>query len=172
MFIIKQLNQPDLKKVRKFYHKKQKGICPIMKQKFPVDEMVVDHKHRKKSTPIGEDDCGLVRGIIQRQANVIEGKIANAFVRYGLVKFGITIPEFLRNLADYIENPPLLKKQLIHPKEKAKAKKLKKSSYNKLKKWYSTHIGTKFPPYPKSGKLTVGLEKLFIAVEMEPEFYK
>ena len=146
-----------------------------MKQKFPVDEMVVDHKHRKKSTPIGEDDCGFVRGIIQRQANVIEGKIANAFVRYGLVKFGITIPEFLRNLADYIENPPLfrLEPRLIHPKEKAKPKKLKKASYNKLVKLMTLGIPKqKIPEYPKSKKLTVKLEKLFHEYHLIPEFYK
>jgi hypothetical protein len=167
---LKQLEQKDLKKIRVFYHKQQKNTCPILKQEFPVDDMVVDHKHRKKSTKIGKDDCGLVRGVIQRQANVIEGKISNAYVRYGLGKFNVSIPEFLRNLADYLENPPLLEKRLIHPNEKSKLKKLKKTSFNKLKKMYDGNI--KFPQYPRSGKLTVALEKLFEEYEIKPEFYK
>ena len=172
---MRQLESKDLKKVRKFFHKQQKNICPILKQEFDISEMVVDHKHRKKSTPIGEDDCGLVRGVIQRQANVLEGKISNAFVRYGMHKFGLTVPEFLRNLADYMENPPLfrLEPRLIHPKEKGKVKKLKKISYNKLKKMCITEgFKGKFPAYPKSGKLIVALEKLFDLVNLEPEFYK
>ena len=166
----KFLLQKELKKLRSVAHEKQFGVCPILNQRIPVEDMVVDHKHRTKSTTIGKDDCGIIRGVIQRQANVIEGKISNSFVRYGLGKFNISIPDFLRNLAEYLENPPLLKLNLIHPNEKPKAKKLKKLSYNKLKKMYTgKHM---FPSYPASGKLTVPLQKLYKEYKLTPEFYK
>ena len=39
---MKQLKQKDLKKIRKVYHNKQNGICPILNKKVPFDETVVD----------------------------------------------------------------------------------------------------------------------------------
>jgi len=169
---LKQLKQSDLKKVRKFYHRKQNSTCPILNQEFDISDMVVDHKHRKKSVKVGDQNCGLVRGVIQRSANVIEGKISNAYVRYGLHKFNITLPAFLRNMADYIENPPLESKRLIHPSESPKPKKLMKRSYKKLHTLYKKNpTKGKFPPFPKSGKMIKGLEKLYTHYDLKPEFY-
>ena len=48
--------------------------------------------------------------------------------------------------------------------------KLKKSSYNKLKKLYSGKA--KFPEFPKSGKLSKKLEELFSKYNLVPDFYK
>lgn len=171
---MKQLKQSDLKKIRKKYHKKQKGICPVLKQKFPESEMVVDHKHKKKSDKIGEDGKSLVRGVIQRQANVIEGKLTNAYTRYGLQKFDVSLPDFLRNLADYLENPPLLKKKFIHPSEAPKPKKLMKSSFNKLIKelTLSGCPKNKLPVFPKSGKMTIKLASLYEQFNVIPGYYK
>lgn len=77
------------------------------------------------------------------------------------------LPTILRSCADYLERKHL---PYIHPSEKPKAKKLKKSSYNKLLKAYDGKA--KFPDYPTSGKLTIKLEKLFADYSMNPEFYK
>ena len=104
---MQQIKNSELKVLRKQWHKEQGFICPILNQKIPHKDAVVDHKHRNKSTPVGKDGAGMIRGVIQRSANVIEGKLTNAYVRYGLHKFDITLPQFLRNLADYLELPPL-----------------------------------------------------------------
>lgn len=163
---MQQLKQSELKPLREKLHKEQKGICPILKQKFDIIDFVLDHQHKRVGDPIGENGDGLVRGCIHNQANVIEGKITNTYKRYGLHKF-ISLPELLRNLADYLEQDNL---PYIHPSEKAKDKKLKKRSYNTLKKAYSGKA--KFPPYPKSGKNTVPLRRLFERFNILPEFYK
>jgi len=164
---MKELKQKDLNPLRAQLHNEQNGICPILKQQFDVSEMVIDHQHKyKKSDPNGVDGAGMVRGCIQYQANVIEGKVSNAYKRYGLHKF-ISLPDLLRNLADYLEQENL---PYIHPDEVEKPKKLMKSSYNLLKSSYNGKA--KFPAYPKSGKITKPLERLFEAYKIDPQFYK
>ena len=75
----------------------------------------------------------------------------------------------LRNLADYLDQENL---PYIHPTEKPKKKKKKKSSYNKLvKELKLIDYRKKIPSYPKSGKLTKGIEELYSKCEVEPEFY-
>ena len=162
---------PDLKSFRNKHHEKQKFICPILKQKIPVDDVVVDHKHKNKNEPIGVDGKGLVRGVIQTQANALEGKISNNFSRYGLIKF-ISLPEYLRNLADYLENPPV-KPIYIHPNEETKEKKLKKNSVKKLNKLYLEKYPNRKPlSYPKSEKLTKNLRIIYKEFGLKPEFRK
>jgi len=161
-----QLKQSEIKPLRIGLHKQQGSICPILKQKFDVSEMVIDHQHKNKKTDVnGVDGGGMVRGCIHNQANVIEGKISNTYKRYGLHKF-VSLPELLRNLADYLERENL---PYIHPSEAPKPKKLKKRSYNVLKKRYDGKA--KFPPYPKTGKLTKPLVKLFEKYNIKPDFY-
>jgi len=122
---IKQITHAEFKILREKQWAIQKGICPILKIKIDYKDAVFDHKHKNKSEQIGEDGKGLLRGVIHFQANSWEGKVTNAFKRYGLHKFGISLPEALRNLADYIECPPL-KEKIVHPNERSKAKKLGK----------------------------------------------
>jgi len=163
---MQQLKQSELKPLRIRLHKEQGNICPILKQEFELSEMVIDHQHkRKKSDSNGDDGGGMVRGCIQRQANVLEGKFTNAYYRYGLHNY-VSMPEFLRSLADYLEQDNL---PYIHPTEKEKGKKLKKRCYNVLKKAYTGRA--KFPPYPKSGMLSKPLRRLFEAYDIIPDFY-
>jgi hypothetical protein len=170
----RQLRQEELTKIRRFFHRKQNNICPVLKLKVEVSDTVVDHAHKANSNNLGmPHEAGLVRGIIHRQANTMEGKITNSFIRCGLHKFDITLPNFLRELANYIENPPLLHLQLVHPSEKAKEKKLGKASFNKLEKVYVL----KYPQkkklvFPKSKKMTKLLEELFKEFNIEPTFLK
>ena len=163
---MKQLKQSELKPLREKLHKEQDNTCPVLKIKCDISEMVIDHQHKRVDDPIGVNGDGLVRGCIHNQANVIEGKITNTYKRYGLHKF-MPLPELLRSLADYLEQDNL---PYIHPSEKAKDKKLKKSSYNTLRKAYKGKA--RFPPYPKSGKLTVPLANLFERFNVLPDFYK
>ena len=161
-----QVQHKNLKKLRFKLYNKQNGICPLLKLKIPFKDAVVDHKHKTANELIGVKGAGLIRGVIHKSANALEGKILNNFKRLGLPKY-IDLPAFLRNLADYLEQEPL---PLIHPNEKPKPKHLKKISYNKLRKAYT---GTaKFPDYPKSKKLTMPLKRLFSEYNILPEFYK
>ena len=150
----------QLKKHRKRWHRQQGKTCPILKQVIPYDQTSVDHKHKRKNDPIGVNDDGYIRGVIHIQANSMEGKIANAFKRYGLNKF-IDLPTFLRNLADYLEDPPLVHKKIVHPNEMPKKKKLGKREFNKLYKHYFDIYPNKtvLPKWPKSGKATKQIKK-------------
>ena len=179
----KQLNQNDLKKIRTFFHKKiNKGICPILKMKFDAEDTVVDHAHPANSRNLGvPEEAGLIRGIIHRQANTIEGKVTNSFIRCGLHKFNITLPKFLRNLADFIEHPPMIHLNYIHPKEKPKVKRLKKTSTTKLMKLFQYHYPNRKIPgcfnyseldKKKGKKLTKALENFYVEFELEPSFLK
>ena len=170
----KKLKYNELKDVRERLHTEQNGVCPILKIEMSLSDAVVDHKHVKKGETIGDNGVGLIRGCIHKNANTVEGKILSSYRRYGIEKTGVSLPEFLRNLADYLEQEPL---PYIHPVEITKINKrirLKKSSYNELKKIHSLlGIKAKLPLYnEKTKKLTKSLSKMYERCGMEPEFYK
>lgn len=184
----RQIKQEELAKIRKFFHRKQHNICPILKMKFKEEDMVCDHAHSANARNLGRSfEAGLLRGVINRQANTMDGKITNAYIRCGLHKTDVTLPDFLRGLADFIEFPPMIKLKYIHPGEKAKAPILKKNPVKKVRQLYIARYPNKKIPevliYKKKKdkrgklkevgkKLTVGLERLFIEFNITPEFKK
>ncbi len=165
---MRQFKQKDLKPLRAKMHKQQGGVCPVLGIKVSLEDTVCDHCHANKAYVTNPKHSTLIRGIIQRYANSFEGKVVNTFIRMGLFKYGVSLVDVLRNLADYLENPPLVKYEWIHPSEKEKPRLLKKSSYNKLVKLSKKKV----PPYPKSKKLTVPLREAYITAGLEPEYYK
>jgi len=171
---MKQLKSTDIKKLKRYLHKKNKSICPVLKIKVSLDDMVIDHSHSSNARILKTNDAGLVRGAIHRGANVIEGKVTNAFIRTGLHKIdGIDIPTLLRNLADYLEDKTISKKQYIHPSEKPKEPTLSKRNFNLLAKRYKEEYpGRKELKYPKSKKLTKNLDKFYQEFNIIPEFLK
>ena len=155
----KQLRQKDISSIRdKILIEDQDGVCYICKRvpKRPT----LDHHHQKRIK-----GTGLVRGVLDSNMNVFLAKIENNASRYAIK--AEDLPEILRNVADYLEKDQY---PYIHPSEAPKAPKLKKSSYNRLKKIYD--LKRKFPEFPKSGKLTKGLTKIYEIYGIEPEFYK
>lgn len=165
--ILTQLKYTELKDLKERWYKEQDGYCPLFCKQYSLDEFVIDHFHGLKSMEIGEGGRGLCRGAIHFQANSIEGKITNAFKRYGGDKH-IDIVAFLRRLADYLEfNKIHTDEKYIHPSEKPKSPKLMKSSYNKLVK--AINGKQKIPLYTK--KFSKKLEALFIKYGIQPEFY-
>jgi len=162
-----QMKQSELASWKKEQHNLQNQICPILGVKVALDQMVVDHKHRTKSECIGADGAGLVRGVIQFQANVLEGKISNGFKRYGLHKLGVSLPTFLRNLASYLDQGCT---NLIHPSEKDKPPKIQRSCYNKLCSKMRSN-GVNVPAYPKTGALTKSLQILFTKYNVAVKYY-
>jgi hypothetical protein len=156
--MIKQLKGSEVPALRAKLLEEQSGVCPICSG--DVNSPCLDHEHTKKIKGSGQ-----VRGVICRMCNVFLGKIENNCVRYGIGLF--ELPRVLRNVADYVQKDPL---PYMHPSEAPKAPKLKKTSYNKLKKAYDGRA--KFPEYPKQKKLTKGLKALFEKYGIEPEYYK
>ena len=150
------VKRSELSEFRKDQYKKQNELCPILKQKIAIDYAVLDHKHKKKSEPVNKDNSGggLIRGVIHNSCNQVEGKIQNAYQRFGLERH-ISLPEFLRNLADYLENPPA-EQIYVHPNEwsEPKAPKLYLRDYKLVCKYWD-RISPKsktVPEYPKSGR--------------------
>lgn len=146
-----QLTKAAGDELKKELFKKYKGTCPILKKKIPFDNLYLDHKHKLKGQKAGPNGRGLVRGLIDFRANSLEGIILKKYKKSGLVN-EIDLITFLRNLADYLENPQIDFKY-IHWTEKVKPPILKKSEYNLIVKYYNViHPRAKnIPPYPKSG---------------------
>ena len=156
---MKQLKQKDVKNLKSALYQEQNGICPILNQKFDLKYFALDHQHSTLKEEIGVNGAGLCRGCIHLQANSFEGKIVNSFKRYGLNKFGLSLPDVLRNLAEYLEQDNL---PFIHPSERPKTPHLSKRCFNLLKKQHSLEYPKrKGLEYPKSKKLTKPLQKLF-----------
>jgi len=157
---LRQLKSSDIKKVRRWLLKKQNGRCAICGEnpKRPC----LDHEHKKRLK-----GTGLIRATICSNCNVFLGKAENNCVRYGI---GLKeLPRRLYQMSKYLRRPHT---HLIHPSEAPKPKKLMKRSYNKLHTLYKKNpTRAKFPPFPKSGKMIKGLEKLYSHYELEPEFY-
>lgn len=135
-----QLKGKDLKPLREKMLKEQEGFCPITKVIIDSEQAVVDHCH----------DSGFVRAVLSRSVNTAEGKCRGAWIRFAK-NTGISYGDFLRNLADYVDQQHT---NLIHPTEAPKPIKLGKRIFAKIKKEYPKLT------YPKSGKVTKGvLEK-------------
>ena len=171
---LKQLKQKDIKSMKEKLWEENEKKCPLLGIEVELDKMVLDHIHKLKGEAPSEQK-GTIRNALEFRANAMEGKITNNWKRY----FGadennhpIDLPTFLRNLADYLEKGAYQCEEgnyYIHPSEEPKQPKLMKSSYNKLKRLYTGKA--KFPEYPKSGKITIGLIKLYTDYELNPEFY-
>lgn len=174
--IIQLKNSEELRELKIKWLSEQDNKCPILKQSFEIDAYVIDHAHTKaKEDPNELDGKGFCRGAIHNCANVVEGKILKDFTRYGLGKF-ISVPDFLRNLADYLENNRFHTDTdiYIHPTEKPLKQRLSKNSYNTLVKTInSSGKKIKIPPFiDKRGNFNKKLEKLYTDFGLEPQFSK
>ena len=166
------LSQSDLKKLRDYFATNNVIFCPILKKKIDIDKTVVDHQHKLKSEE-PDKDRGQVRAILEFRANAMAGKIENLYKRYGFHKEDISLPELLRNIADYLENDSITfehpedqnKIYLIHPNEVPKRKKVSKRDLNLLIKWWSV-----LKPRAKKGpKFTYETEEFLRLLEKAKE---
>jgi hypothetical protein len=154
-----QLKSKDVPVYReKILNEDQNGRCAICGNipKIPC----LDHHHKKRVKGTGQ-----IRGVVCSNCNVFLAKSENNAVRYGISHD--ELPDILRSMANYLERKQY---ELIHPSEKTQEPKLQKTSYNVLKRVYNGKA--RFPPYPKSGKMTKPLRKLFKHFKIEPKFYK
>lgn len=78
----------------------QGGVCPLSLRPFDLRNLkdaVVDHDHQ----------TGLIRGVLSRSGNAVEGKVKNAVARWGGV--GEDYPRviaYLKRLITYLEQEP------------------------------------------------------------------
>lgn len=159
---MKHTKWSQLKELRKDLLESQKGLCLICERNISINEAVVDHHHVKKVK-----GSGLIRGVLCRTCNVLLGKNENNCVRYKVSQEDL--PRILINMSKYLLKTPT---EYIHPSETKKEDKLQVRSYNKLAKVMRKKSSKKIPGYPKTGKLTVKLKKLFEEFKIEPKFYK
>lgn len=146
-----QLNSETAKLLRKELYDEFQGVCPILKMEIPFDQAVLDHKHKRKTDPIGPNGDGLVRGFLDYRANALEGIFLKKFKKSGL--YGVVPFEtFLVNLAAYLCNIPC-PQIYIYPSEKPKLPFLTKRDFDLITKWYKAVYPRrkKMPQYPPSG---------------------
>jgi len=166
----KEMKQKDIKILKEKIWLANNKKCPILDEEIPLDKMVLDHIHKKKDDEYAVDK-GVIRTALEFRVNAFFGKMENAFKRYGLEK-EYNLADMLRNAADYFDEGAYVDEDgylYVHPNEVKKDPKISKRNYNKLKKEYGlTQRKKKFPEYPKSGKLSVGLKALFKEFEINP----
>ena len=134
-------NQKETQEIKKQLYIASGGVCPLLNEIIPLDKMVADHQHK-----LNKESCtnwnvggkGLIRGAVEFRANAVEGKIVNAWSRYGMDKDGYDLPSYLRRLANYLENPPAseLDECYAYYSEKPKRVKVKISEYKRVAKYY------------------------------------
>lgn len=93
----------DVKKWRTALHKEQDGCDALTGLPLDSKDAVMDHNHKTHK----------VRGVIHRQANAVLGKIENMWTRYLKFWYPGTLPQFLRQCANYLEKPEL--DHIVHP---------------------------------------------------------
>jgi hypothetical protein len=158
------LKSKDIAEIRESLLLSQDGRCALCSCKITDKTGVsLDHQHKNKSDEIGEDGGGLIRGVLCRSCNVLEGKLWNAMKRFLQVKNVQERINWLENLILYYKQPNL---NLVHPNEIPKEPKIGKREFNKINKYYKEKYPNRKPlEYPKSKKYTKTL--LEIKNEME-----
>ncbi len=178
--VLKQMMTKDIKILKEKIWLQNNKRCPLLEIEVELDKMVLDHAHKLK-TEEADINKGTIRNALEFRANAMEGKITNNWKRYfgaDETKHPITLSNYLRNLADYLEQDSYCETlddehtYFIHPSEKPKTQYIKKTCYNKLIKAVDDKV--KIPVFNDKGKqkLTKAFEKLFEKYDVEIEFYK
>ena len=162
-----QLTYATLKKLRLRLFEEQNKQCLICKRTISLKDACLDHQHKpKKSSPNILFGNGLVRGILCRGCNIMEGKVWNACRRFGFKH--TELPRLLRNMATYIEQRSFGNNlPYIHPSEKPKEPTVSKRQFNLLNKTL-LKAGQKQVSFPKSKKLTKALKRKFEEYKINP----
>ena len=132
----REMKQPEIKILKEKIWRLNDKQCPVLQREVPLDKMVLDHIHKRKAD-LYDVDKGTIRTALEFRVNAFFGKIENAYKRYGL-KDEMSLAELLRKGADYLEEPPYTEdgEYFIHPNEVPKRDKVKKSEFNRVKKYY------------------------------------
>ena len=159
---LQNLKTKDIPLIRKQILEEQGYKCPLCGKTISEnDRITLDHQHKyRKSDENGVDGNGLVRGVLCSDCNVTEGKLHNAMARFLNQPTKEQRIEWLENLIKYYKKEPY---PYVHPTEVEKPKQLSKRNFNKLNKLCDGKL-----EFPKSGKMTKPLQKLYEEFEIEP----
>lgn len=91
----KWVKPQQYKKLRGELIASQNGLCAILRE--PLINPVLDHSHK------GCEQEGHVRGVLEGIVNLAEGHINKLWKKHLEKNTELTLPEFLRNLADYLD---------------------------------------------------------------------
>lgn len=177
MKTFKEIPQSSIPKIRDFLLEKQHQKCAICEVTISSQTGVaLDHQHCTKSEGLGENGAGLIRGVLCRNCNSLEGKFWNASKRYrinGVEDSPVSSRvQWLRNLANYLENNAsnnveILGEFVLHPKE-TRIPKISKTEYNQIKEAFEEDQSNykkdgSLKPFPKfTGKWSKKLEDLWL----------
>jgi hypothetical protein len=99
----RQLRPSEVKSVCDQLVSKQGNKCAVCNKPFtPRDRPVLDHCHT----------TGYVRGALHNSCNGAEGRVKT---KANLGHKGVSAKDYIIGLGKYLEEPPALKFQLIHP---------------------------------------------------------
>lgn len=167
---MKEIVPSKLAEVRELCLIRQENRCAICQKELgdDVTNQHVDHQHCFKSETLGENGAGLIRGVLCRNCNALEGKIWNNANRYGAVNpkdpVGSRI-KWLKQLVNYYEDNLSITDPILHPKER-RPELLQKSEYNRILKYFKSQKSNykrngELKPFPKyTGKWTLKLKEL------------
>ena len=103
MSLARQLRPSEVKSVCDQLVKKQGNKCAVCSKPFtPRDRAVLDHCHT----------TGYVRGALHNSCNGAEGRVRS---KANLGHKGVTATDYLIGLGNFLNDPPALKFNLIHP---------------------------------------------------------
>lgn len=93
----------DVAKVRELLYNEQDGKDALTGYELPKDKTCLDHNHKTQ----------FVRAVLHRQINAALGKLEGVHTRYLSYWYLGTLPDFLRQAADYLEKED--DHRYIHP---------------------------------------------------------
>ena len=93
----------DVAKVRKLLYDEQGGKDALTGLDLPDKQQCLDHSHQSQ----------FVRGVLHRQVNCALGKLEGVHTRYLRYWYSGSLPDFLRQAADYLEKEE--DTRYIHP---------------------------------------------------------
>lgn len=159
------LKNSDIKIIKQKILEEQGYKCAICGKPLTLEESCLDHQHKYRKSDLNvENGNGLVRGVLCREDNCLEGKIFNNSARFLKQPTKEKLIEWLEKLIEYYKKEPY---PYVHPSEVKKKPDVSKKNFNKLNKLYTKDTG-KLLEYPKSKKLTKKLEILFEKYHISP----
>lgn len=116
--MIRKITRAQVRSITLKILKEQGGICPLCNEVIDLkakDSAICEHAH----------DTGLIRGVVHRSCNKMEGVVYSAVGRWcvGKMDYDLVIPA-LRRLADYLEKehyPYIYYSHLTDEEKKLKA---------------------------------------------------
>lgn len=167
----KEITSSELGVVRAILLEQQGSKCAICQVTLDPKDPTnchVDHQHLFKSEELGVNGAGLIRGVLCRDCNALEGKIWNAIHRFQKTDLEDPVGSrsaWVSNLLAYWNSNHSRQERILHPKER-RIERLQKSEYNRLIKVYKLLTtsykkdGTLKEPPKFTGRWSPALKKL------------